>query len=189
VIPTAWVFADLHHERARDAQHLTTHFPGSVRRECHTKWAIFVMFCHARSRCSCPYMTATEVVGNVGSYTAPRRRSRFTSWWKPPYGTSGLPDLCSAGSRRQNQGGSFSTDSTRNIDVSRSIWIANGNVTFREPSWVANFTVEPGLPGIGRKDVGRTLSAGRQLRPPRRHLAARISGGVLGKNKSGAWIR
>ena len=102
-------------------------------------------------------------------------------------GTSGMPDPLfpqEAGVRTRVEG--MMTDSTRNIDVSAIDMDCNGNVTFREPAWVSNFTVEPGLPGIGKKGRWRVrFPQGGNFEPPTQNIGARISGGGLGKNKSG----
>jgi len=50
----------------------------------HTKWAIsWMLLPRRKSMLLARNMTATEVVGNVGSYTAPASIP-LTSWWKPP---------------------------------------------------------------------------------------------------------
>jgi hypothetical protein len=134
-----------------------------------------------------PYMTATEVVGNIGSYTAPGVDPAYIVVEVTIMGTSGMPDPLfpqEAGVRTRVEG--MMTDSTRNIDVSAIDMDCNGNVTFREPAWVSNFTVEPGLPGIGKKGRWRVrFPQGGNFEPPTQNIGARVSGGVLGKNKSG----
>ena len=81
----------------------------------------------------------------------------------------------------------FTTDPTRTVDVSAIDYDCNGNVTFREPSWVANFPIEPGLPGIGKRGRWRMrFPQGGQFMPPTQNIGARVSGAVLGKNKSGS---
>ena len=134
-----------------------------------------------------PYMTATEVVGNVGSYTAPGVDPAYIVVEVTIMGTAGLPDPLfpqEAGVRTRVEG--MMTDSSRNIDVSAIDMDCNGSVTFREPAWVANFTVEPGLPGIGKKGRWRVrFPQGGNFEPPTQNIGARVSGGVLGKNKSG----
>jgi hypothetical protein len=72
------------------------------------------------------------------------------------------------------------------VDVSAIDYDCNGNITFREPSWVANFPVEPGPPGIGKRGRWRVrFPQGGNFQPPTQNIGARVSGGVLGKNKSG----
>jgi hypothetical protein len=134
-----------------------------------------------------PYMTATEVVGNVGSYTSPGVDPAYVVVEVTIMGTAGLPDPLfpqEAGVRTRVEG--FMTDPSRNIDVSAIDMDCNGNVTFREPSWVSNFTVEPGLPGIGKRGRWRVrFPQGGDFEPPTQNIGARVSGGMLGKNKSG----
>ncbi len=135
-----------------------------------------------------PYMTATEVVGNVGSYTAPGVDPAYVVVETTIMGTAGMPDPRfpqEAGVRTRVEG--FSTDPQRTIDVSAIDYDCNGNLTFREPSWVANWPVEPGLPGIGKKGRWRVrFPQGGDFEPPVQNIGARVSGGVLGKNKSGS---
>ncbi|MGE5325139.1 MAG: PKD domain-containing protein, partial [Actinomycetota bacterium] len=89
-----------------------------------------------------------------------------------------------AGVRTRVEG--MTTDWTRPVDVSAVDYDCNGNVTFREPSWVANFPVEPGPPNIGKRGRWRVrFPQGGNFMPPTQNIGARISGALLGKNKSG----
>jgi hypothetical protein len=134
-----------------------------------------------------PYMTATEVVGNIGSYTAPGVDPAYLVVEVTIMGTAATPDPFfpqEAGVRTRVEG--MTTDQSRGVDVSAVDYDCNGNITFREPSWVANFPVEPGPPGIGKAGRWRVrFPQGGNFQPPTQNIGARTSGGVLGKNKSG----
>ncbi len=134
-----------------------------------------------------PYMAATEFVDNVGSYTAPGVDPAYIVVETTIEGTAGLPDPNfpqEAGVRTRVEG--FSTDNQRSVDVAPIDIDCNGNVTFREPSWVSNFPVEPGLPGIGKKGRWRVrFPQGGDFMPPTQNIGARVSGGVVGKQKNG----
>lgn len=134
-----------------------------------------------------PYMSATELVVNVGSFTAPGVDPAYVVVETTIEGTAGAPDPNfpqEAGVRTRVEG--FSTDPFRAIDVAPIDIDCNGNVTFREPSWVANWPVEPGLPGIGKRGRWRVrFPQGGDFLPPTQNIGARVSGGVVGKNKNG----
>jgi hypothetical protein len=134
-----------------------------------------------------PYMTATEVVGNVSSFTAPGVDPAYVVVEVTIMGTAATPDPAfpqEAGVRTRVEG--MTTDPFRSVDVSAIDYDCNGNLTFREPSWVANFPVEPGPPGIGKRGRWRVrFPQGGNFQPPTQNIGARVSGGVLGKNKSG----
>jgi hypothetical protein len=134
-----------------------------------------------------PYMTATEVVGNVSAFTAPGVDPAYIVVETTIMGTAAAPDPAfpqEAGVRTRVEG--FTTDPARAVDVSAIDYDCNGNITFREPSWVANFPVEPGPPGIGKRGRWRVrFPQGGNFQPPTQNIGARVSGGVLGKNKSG----
>jgi K319L-like, PKD domain len=134
-----------------------------------------------------PYMTATEVVGNVSAFTAPGVDPAYLVVETTIMGTAAAPDPAfpqEAGVRTRVEG--MTTDPLRAVDVSAIDYDCNGNITFREPSWVANFPVEPGPPGIGKRGRWRVrFPQGGNFQPPTQNIGARVSGGVLGKNKSG----
>jgi hypothetical protein len=134
-----------------------------------------------------PYMTATEVVGNIGSYTAPGVDPAYVVVEVTIMGTAATPDPNfpqEAGVRTRVEG--MTTDPARPVDVSAIDMDCSGNVTFREPAWVTNFPVEPGPPGIGKLGRWRVrFPQGGNFQPPTQNIGARTSGGVLGKNKSG----
>jgi hypothetical protein len=134
-----------------------------------------------------PYMTATEVVGNIGSFTAPGADPAYLVVETTIMGTAAAPDPAfpqEAGVRTRVEG--MTTDPSRPIDVSAIDYDCNGNVTFREPSWVSNFPTEPGPPGVGKRGRWRVrFPQGGNFQPPTQNIGARISGGMLGKNKSG----
>ncbi len=134
-----------------------------------------------------PYMTATQVTGNVGAFTAPGIDPAYIHIEVTLMGTAATPDPNfpqEAGVRTRVEG--FTTDWTRPVDVSAIDYDCNGNVTFREPSWVANFPVEPGPPNIGKRGRWRVrFPQGGNFMPPTQNIGARVSGAPLGKNKSG----
>ncbi|MBZ5520980.1 MAG: hypothetical protein LAP21_01845 [Acidobacteriia bacterium] len=133
-----------------------------------------------------PYMTATEVVGNVGSFTTPGVDPAYVVVEVTIMGTAATPDpnfQQEAGVRTRVEG--MTTDPERSVDVSAIDYDCNGNITFREPAWAANFPVEPGLPGIGKRGRWRMrFPQGGNFQPAVQNIGARVSGGVLGKNKS-----
>jgi hypothetical protein len=135
-----------------------------------------------------PFLSATEVVGNIGVSTAPGVDPAYVVVEVTLMGTAAAPDPAfpqEAGVRTRVEG--FTTDPTRTVDVSAIDYDCNGNVTFREPSWVANFPIEPGPPGIGKRGRWRVrFPQGGQFMPPTQNIGARVSGAVLGKNKSGS---
>ncbi|HET9183274.1 MAG TPA: hypothetical protein VFP59_14145 [Candidatus Angelobacter sp.] len=134
-----------------------------------------------------PYMTATEAVGNVGVFTAEGVDPAYLVVEVTIEGTASLPDPNfpqEAGVRTRVEG--MTTDWTRPVDVSPIDYDCNGNLTFREPAWVTNFPVEPGPPNIGKRGRWRArFPQGGNFQPPTQNIGARVSGGVLGKNKSG----
>jgi len=102
-------------------------------------------------------------------------------------GTGGVPSPFfpqEAGVRTRVEG--FTTDVLRQVDVSAVDQDCNGNLTFREPAWTANFPVEPGPPGIGVKGRWRMrFPQGGNFLPAVQNVGARISGSSPGKNKNG----
>jgi hypothetical protein len=135
-----------------------------------------------------PYMTATEVAGNVSIYTAPGVDPAYVFIEVALMGTAATPDPNfpqEAGVRTRVEG--MTSDPTRPIDVSAIDYDCNGNVTFREPSWVASFPVEPGPPGVGKRGRWRVrFPQGGIFMPPTANVGVRVGGGVVGKNKSGS---
>jgi hypothetical protein len=135
-----------------------------------------------------PFLSATEVVGNLAVYTAPGIDPAYVVVEVTLEGTAGMPDPNfpqEAGVRTRVEG--FTSDPFRPVDVSAIDYDCNGNVTFREPSWVASFPVEPGPPNIGKRGRWRVrFPQGGNFQPPTQNIGARVSGAVLGKNKSGS---
>jgi len=135
-----------------------------------------------------PFVSATEVVANVTIFTSPGVDPAYVVVEVTLMGTAATPDPAfpqEAGVRTRVEG--FTSDPTRTVDVSAIDYDCNGNLTFREPSWVANFPVEPGPPGIGKRGRWRVrFPQGGQFMPPTQNIGARVSGAVLGKNKSGS---
>jgi hypothetical protein len=135
-----------------------------------------------------PYITATDVMDtNVGAYTWPATDPAYIRIEVVIQGTGGVPNNLfpqEAGVRTRVEG--FSTDWQRPVDVSAIDADCNGNLTFREPAWAANFPVEPGPPGIGVKGRWRVrFPQGGDFLPAVMNVGARVSGSVPGKNKNG----
>jgi hypothetical protein len=135
-----------------------------------------------------PFMTATEVVGNLSIYTKPLTDPAYTFIEVALMGTAATPDPLfpqEAGVRTRVEG--MTSDPERPIDVSAIDIDCNGNLTFREPSWVSSFPVEPGPPNIGKRGRWRVrFPQGGNFMPPTANVGARVSGAVVGKNKSGS---
>jgi hypothetical protein len=135
-----------------------------------------------------PFMSATEVVGNVSIFTSPGSDPAYVVVEVTLMGTAATPDPAfpqEAGVRTRVEG--MTTDPERPVDVSAIDYDCNGNVTFREPSWVASFPVEPGPPNIGKRGRWRVrFPQGGNFMPPTQNIGARVSGALLGKNKSGS---
>lgn len=135
-----------------------------------------------------PYITATDVEDlNVGAYTWPATDPAYIHIEVVIQGTGGVdPALFpqEAGVRTRVEG--FTTDWQRPVDVSAIDADCNGNLTFREPAWVANFPVEPGPPGIGVKGRWRArFPQGGDFLPAVLNVGARVSGSSPGKNENG----
>lgn len=134
------------------------------------------------------FMSATEVVGNVTIFTTPGVDPAYVVVEVTLMGTAATPDPNfpqEAGVRTRVEG--MTSDPTRPIDVSAIDYDCHGNVTFREPSWVASFPVEPGPPNIGKRGRWRVrFPQGGNFMPPTQNIGARVSGAIVGKNKSGS---
>ncbi|HET8889790.1 MAG TPA: hypothetical protein VFQ41_12875 [Candidatus Angelobacter sp.] len=135
-----------------------------------------------------PYITATSIEAlTVGAYTWPGSDPAYIHIDVVIQGTGGVPNPFfpqEAGVRTRVEG--FTTDVSRQVDVSAVDQDCNGNLTFREPAWAANFPVEPGPPGIGVKGRWRMrFPQGGNFLPAVQNVGARISGSVPGKAKSG----
>ncbi|HEU4414316.1 MAG TPA: hypothetical protein VFT65_05990 [Candidatus Angelobacter sp.] len=135
-----------------------------------------------------PYITATDIQDtSVGAYTWPNVDPAYVHIEVVIQGTGGVDNAFfpqEAGVRTRVEG--FSTDPQRTVDVSAVDQDCNGNLTFREPAWAANFPVEPGPPGIGLKGRWRMrFPQGGDFLPAVQNVGARISGSVPGKTKNG----
>src|SRR6185312_11586912 len=135
-----------------------------------------------------PFLSATEVVANLSIYTTPGVDPAYVVVEVTIMGTSAMPGPAfpqEAGVRTRVEG--FTSDPERPVDVSAIDYDCNGNVTFREPSWVASFPVEPGPPNIGKRGRWRVrFPQGGNFMPPTQNIGARVSGAAVGKNKSGS---
>lgn len=135
-----------------------------------------------------PFMTATSIEAiSVGAYTWPGTDPAYIHEDVVIQGTGGTPSNFfpqEAGVRTRVEG--FTTDIARQVDVGAIDQDCNGNLTFREPAWAANFPVEPGPPGIGVKGRWRMrFPQGGNFLPAVQNVGARISGSSPGKNKNG----
>jgi hypothetical protein len=135
-----------------------------------------------------PYITATDIMDtNVGAYTWPATDPAYVRIEVVIQGTGGVPNNLfpqEAGVRTRVEG--FTTDWQRPVDVSAIDADCNGNLTFREPAWAANFPIEPGPPGIGVKGRWRMrFPQGGDFLPPTMNVGVRVSGSSPGKNKNG----
>jgi len=134
------------------------------------------------------YITATSVEDtSVGPYTWPGTDPAYIHIDVVIQGTGGVDNQFfpqEAGVRTRVEG--FSTDPQRTVDVSAIDQDCNGNLTFREPAWAANFPVEPGPPGIGIKGRWRMrFPQGGDFLPAVQNVGARVSGSVPGKTENG----
>ncbi len=135
-----------------------------------------------------PYISATTVMDtSLGVYTWPATDPAYVRIDVTIQGTGGVPSPLfpqEAGVRTRVEG--FSTDAFRTVDVSAVDQDCNGNLTFREPAWAANFPVEPGVPGIGIKGRWRArFPQGGDFLPATMNIGARVSGSLPGKTKNG----
>jgi hypothetical protein len=135
-----------------------------------------------------PFITATDIEAlTVGAYTWPGSDPAYIHIDVVIQGTGGTPSPFfpqEAGVRTRVEG--FTTDVSRQVDVSAVDQDCNGNLTFREPAWASNFPVEPGPPGIGVKGRWRMrFPQGGNFLPAVQNVGARISGSVPGKSKNG----
>lgn len=133
-----------------------------------------------------PFMSATEVVANVGAFTFPFVDPAYVVVEVMLMGTGGVPDPAfpqEAARRTRVEG--MMTDPLRNIDVSAIDIDCNGNLVFRLPTWVSSFPVEQGLPLIGKKGRWRFRPNGGTFLPPMQNVGAQISGTVSGVNNNG----
>ena len=135
-----------------------------------------------------PFITATDIEAlTVGPYTWPGTDPAYIHIEVVIQGTGGVDPTFfpqEAGVRTRVEG--FTTDIGRQVDVSAIDQDCNGNLTFREPAWAANFPVEPGPPGIGLKGRWRMrFPQGGNFLPAVQNVGARISGSSPGKSKNG----
>ncbi|HET9837989.1 MAG TPA: hypothetical protein VFR84_07120 [Candidatus Angelobacter sp.] len=133
-----------------------------------------------------PYVSATEVVANLGVYTFPNVDPAYILIEVLLQGTGGTPDPAfpqEAARRTRVEG--FSTDPMRNVDISAVDIDPCGNLTFRLPTWVSNFPVEQGLPLIGKKGRWRFRPNGGTFLPPVQNVAAQVSGARVDVQNNG----
>ncbi len=133
-----------------------------------------------------PFVSATEIVTNLGVYTFPNVDPAYILVEVLLMGTGGSPDPAfpqEAARRTRVEG--FSTDPLRNVDISAIDIDACGSLTFRLPTWVSNFPVEQGLPLIGKKGRWRFRPNGGTFLPPVQNVGAQVSGGLVSVQNNG----
>lgn len=132
------------------------------------------------------YMSATQIVDNLGVYTFPNADPAYVDIDVLLQGTGGTPDPAfpqEAARRAVVEG--FSTDPLRNVDISAVDIDACGNLSFRLPTWVSNFPVEQGLPLVGMRGRWRFLPNGGTFLPPVQNVAVEVSGGKINVQNNG----
>ena len=133
-----------------------------------------------------PYVSATEVVANLGVFTFPGTDPAYVVIEVLLQGAGGVgdPSFPQEAARRTRVEGMM-TDPLRNVDISAIDIDCNGNLVFRLPMWVSSFPVEQGLPLIGKKGRWRFRPNGGTFLPPVQNVGAQISGTVAGVNNNG----
>lgn len=132
------------------------------------------------------YVSANQIVANVGVYTFPNSDPAYVDIEVLLQGTGGTPDPAfpQEAARRTEVDG-FSTDPLRNVDVSAVDIDACGNLNFRLPTWVSNFPVEQGLPLVGMRGRWRFRPNGGTFLPPVQNVAVQVSGGRINVQNNG----
>ena len=133
-----------------------------------------------------PYISATEIVDNVGVYTFPGSDPAYVVIEVLLQGTGGVPNPAfpqEAGRRTVVEG--FTTDDFRNVDISAIDIDCNGNLSFRFPGWAYNFPVQNGAPLVGIKGRWRFRPAGGAFLPPVQNVGVQVSGGWPEANNNG----
>jgi hypothetical protein len=133
-----------------------------------------------------PYMSATQVVANVGIFTFPNTDPAYVEIGVLLEGAGGTadPSFPQEAARRTVVEGMM-TDPLRNVDISAVDIDCSGNLVFRLPSWVSGFPVEQGLPLIGKKGRWRFRPNGGTFLPPTQFVAVQPSGSVPGVSNNG----
>lgn len=133
-----------------------------------------------------PYISATEVVGNLSIFTAPGTDPAYLQIEVLLMGTGGVPNpqFPQEAARRTRVEG-FSTDDSRNVDISAVDIDPCGNLSFRLPTWVSNFPVENGIPLVGVRGRWRFRPNGGTFLPPVQNVAVQVSGGIQTPNNNG----
>lgn len=133
-----------------------------------------------------PYMSATQVVADLGIFTHPNTDPAYLDIDTLLEGAGGTPDPSfPQETARRNVVEGMMTDPLRNVDISAVDIDCNGNLVFRLPAWVSGFPVEQGLPLIGKKGRWRFRPNGGTFLPPTQNVAVQISGSVPGLTNNG----
>jgi len=122
-----------------------------------------------------PYISAWQIIDNVGIYTAPGVDPAYIAIDVILEGVGGLPNANfpqEATTRSRVEG--FSTDFTRTVEIVAVDRDCNGNET--ERPWASFFAVDPGPPTGAKKGRWRFRPTGGVFLPPVREVRARITG-------------
>ncbi len=134
-----------------------------------------------------PFLSATEVVANLGIFTAPATDPAYVAISVLLQGTGNTapaPSFPQEAIRRAVVEGMM-TDPLRNVDISAIDIDCNGNLVFRIPTWVSNFPVEQGFPLVGKRGRWRFTPNGGTFLPPTQYIGVQVSGTVSGFNNNG----
>jgi hypothetical protein len=133
------------------------------------------------------FISATELVANLGIFTAPGAGPAYVAinvLLQGTGNTSPAPSFPQEAIRRAVVEGVM-TDPLRNVDISAIDIDCNGNLVFRMPTWVSNFPIEHGFPLIGKKGRFRFTPNGGTFLPPTQYVGAQVSGAVSGVSNNG----
>jgi len=133
-----------------------------------------------------PFISANSVIANLGIFTFPGSDPAYTAIDVIIQGTGGIPaPAFPEEAARVARVEGFSTDPTRNLDISAIDVDVCGTLNFRLPAWVANFPVENGPPNFGKKGRFRFTPNGGTFLPPPQSAGIRVSGGIQLPNNNG----
>src|SRR5215470_7034045 len=128
-----------------------------------------------------PFMSATQAIASLGIFTFPNADPAYVAINVLVQGTGGGPRTAfpQEVARRTVVEG-VTTDPLRNVDISAIDIDCNGNLVFRQPTWVSNFPVEQGLPLVGIKGRWRFTPNGGTFLPPTQYVGVQVSGTISG---------
>jgi hypothetical protein len=133
-----------------------------------------------------PFMSATQAIANLGIFTSPNADPAYVAINVLVQGTGGGPGTAfpQEVARRTVVEG-VTTDPLRNVDISAIDIDCNGNLVFRQPTWVSNFPVEQGPPLVGKKGRWRFDPNGGTFLPATQYVGVQVSGTISGVNNNG----